>query len=165
MGNSKLLKSLVASVLIVSSLVTIYGLAAASRPASPPSTIQVEMNALTEGGGSIITLGGTPATCSTPDNQVRWGCTAFYQPTINSTPPPATVVAYPYGSTAAPQVALESDYLKNVVPAEMSVSIAPQAALEAQAIAARSYAWNKIGDLNNSTSRQVFVPYRFEFYA
>jgi hypothetical protein len=50
MGNSKLLKSLVVSIFIVLSLIAIYGLAAASNPASPPSTIQVEMNALLEGG-------------------------------------------------------------------------------------------------------------------
>ncbi len=161
MRRSKIVPSLIVSISIVISLGAIYGLAAASAPASPPSTIQVEMFHLD--GGLIVTIGNTPAACNTPINQNRMGCTAFYQPTNVLTPPPATVVAYPYGSTAAPDLSFDDEYLKNVVPLEMSVDIAPPAALQAQAIAARSYAWKKVGNLNNSIGSQHFVPYYYEF--
>ncbi|MBI4674624.1 MAG: hypothetical protein HY741_23515 [Chloroflexi bacterium] len=163
MQNHKLFKSLGAAICFVISLAAVYGLAAASRPATPPTTIQVNMYKLVEGGGAPIYVNDTPAACSITDNRDKWGCTAFYQPTNASTPLRATVVPYPYGSTAAPQISFENDYLKNVVPGEMEASIAPSVALQAQAIAARSYGWNKSGDLDNSTNRQLFVPYRFEY--
>lgn len=126
--------------------------------ATPPAQLQVTMYRLNSS-GSIYQPGGTKYPC--PDSQNSWGCTAFDSgQTLGHA---VTIVSYPYGNTPEPMVSLETGYLKNVVPEEMSIDLAPSSALEAQVIAARSYGWNKSGDLNNSAQRQVYVPYRFEF--
>lgn len=134
-------------------------LSAAPDRVPPPSTIRVMMYQLNEN-GSIFAPGGTPHACATPANRTEWGCTAFHE----GSTPVVTLVPYPYGNTPAPQVSFETDYLKNVVPQEMAGG-SPQTALRAQAVAARSYAMYQTGiggEFNNSASRQVFVPYRFE---
>lgn len=107
----------------------------------PPSTITVQMYRLTQGGGIVRNPSQTPEGCATPANRNKWGCTAFDEgKTILPTPTLTIIpVPYPYGSTPAPQVAFETDYLKNVVPQEMAGG-SPQTALRAQAVAARSYA-------------------------
>jgi len=118
-----------------------------------------------EQNGKIYERDNVRFACATPDNRESWGCTAFYARRT----PAVTVVPYPYGSTPAPDVAFETDYLKNVVPQEMRGG-APQTALQAQAVAARSYAMYQVTQtpvsprpFNNSAENQVFVPYRFEF--
>lgn len=160
MKNVKIFRSLAISIAVIVCLALINGFAAAARLAAPPTYVQVHIFQLD--GGSIHEDGGTPAACNTPDNQDKWGCTAFYMPPTPQAPP-ATVALYPFGSVAAPTLSLDNEYLKDVIPAEMIVSIAPTAALQAQAIAARSVGWHNSGNLDNSTNDQVFVPYAFEF--
>jgi hypothetical protein len=71
---------------------------------------------------------------------------------------------YPYGDTNPVTIPIESDYLLDVVPQELPTYYHPNA-LQAQAAAARSYAFwhiNQGSNINNSNEFQVFVPYRFE---
>ncbi|MBX3053129.1 MAG: hypothetical protein KF753_16720 [Caldilineaceae bacterium] len=60
---------------------------------------------------------------------------------------------------------IETDYLLDVIPQEMGTNYHP-VALQAQAIAARTYAYwhreNGYPIINNSASYQVFIPYKFE---
>ncbi|MEZ4712196.1 MAG: SpoIID/LytB domain-containing protein [Caldilineaceae bacterium] len=59
-------------------------------------------------------------------------------------------------------------YLKDVIAQEMSPSSFLQPALDAQAIAARTYAYwhiNATGSLNNSNQHHVFLPYRYQQFA
>ena len=71
---------------------------------------------------------------------------------------------YPYQGNPI-SLALEADYLLDVVPQEMNPSAFHSAAIAAQAVAARTYVYHQIYyaiDVNNSTQHQVFLPYRFE---
>lgn len=98
--------------------------------------------------------------CSSGDT--RWGCTAF----CNEPGYPcegSQIRAYPYATNPA-TVSIETDYLLDVVPQEMGTYF-HATALEAQAIAARSYAYWHIhqgSTINNSTQFQAFIPYKFE---
>jgi peptidoglycan hydrolase-like amidase len=76
---------------------------------------------------------------------------------------------YTYPSHSPQLVEVETDYLLDVLPREMNVREIPPtlAALQAQALAARSYAdfrFSKYGYMDNSSNFQVFIPYSFEFY-
>lgn len=92
------------------------------------------------------------------NGDVRTGCTA-----IKSLP-------YPFGSTNPVTVLIEGTatnnrYLRDVVTGEMSVGAFHQNALNAQAIAARTYAyWHAYytGTINNSTAYQYFVPRSYD---
>jgi len=72
---------------------------------------------------------------------------------------------YPYTSNRI-TVPIETDYLLDVVPCEMDPYNFPNLpALQAQAIAARTYAYWHIKEqhtINNSRDFQVFVPYKFD---
>jgi hypothetical protein len=70
---------------------------------------------------------------------------------------------YPY-LTSTITVSLQNDYLLDVVPQEMGLFYHPNA-LQAQAVAARTYALNNILNkraINNSISFQAFIPGKFE---
>jgi len=89
-------------------------------------------------------------------NDTSYGCTAFIGDSSR---------AYPYGSNNPVNIPIETDYLLDVVPKEVSVAAFHLTAIQAQAIAARSYAYWHIRQgsaINNSTQFQVFVPYTFE---
>lgn len=134
-----------------------------------PANIVVRMYRLNSD-GSLYKPQGTPFPCATPANQRKWGCTAFDEDHIRGVR--VTVVSYPYGSTSVPNVAFEGDYLADVVAEELMIDPAHHLALQAQAVAARSYAFNKSlspgpgtptpTPIDNSRSNQVFVPYRFD---
>ncbi len=90
-----------------------------------------------------------PTLCSSGDT--AYGCTAI------------SSQAYPYGTNPA-TVPIETDYLLDVVPQELPPYYQP-IAVQAQAIAARSYAYWHIrqgSTINNSTQFQAFIPYKFE---
>lgn len=124
---------------------------------SPPSQISIRMYWLTASGArrEPYTL------CASGHTQ--WGCTAF----CNEPGYPcegSQTRAYPYATNPV-TVPIETDYLLDVVPKEVSVEAFHPAAIQAQAIAARSYAYWHIRQgsaINNSTQFQVFVPYALE---
>ncbi len=95
-----------------------------------------------------------------------YGCTAFCEdvPDKCASPPRP----YPY-SSAWPDISFDRDYLLDVVGQETSPGLFDPIALQAQAIAARSYAWYWINNadynvINNSTTFQVFLPFKFETF-
>lgn len=124
---------------------------------SPPSQISVWLYWLTASGArrEPYTL------CAS--GHTTWGCTAF----CNESGYPcerSQTRAYPYSTNPA-TISIETDYLLNVVPREMSIDAFHPTAIQAQAIAARSYAYWHIrqgSTINNSSQFQVFVPYFFE---
>lgn len=116
---------------------------------TPPSLITVRMFELIYPGG-----GNTYVLCSPGDT--AFGCTAFVSDSSH---------AYPYGTNNPVTIPIETDYLLDVVPSEVSVEAFHPTAIQAQAIAARSYAYwhiNQGSTINNSNQFQVFVPYAFE---
>jgi hypothetical protein len=119
---------------------------------APPTNVTVHMYRL-RGDGSLPPP-GERVLCSSGDT--HFGCTAFVGD--NNHP-------YPYGSTNPVMVSIETDYLLDVVPQELPPDIYHRTALEAQAIAARTYAYFHIQHghtFDNSTNKQVFIPYKFE---
>lgn len=124
---------------------------------SSPSQISVRMYWLTASGArrEPYTL------CASGHTQ--WGCTAF----CNEPGYPcegSQTLAYPY-TTNPVNIQIETDYLLDVVPKEVSVEAFHPTAIQAQAIAARSYAYwhiNQGSTINNSAQFQVFVPHAFE---
>ncbi|MDQ7029180.1 MAG: SpoIID/LytB domain-containing protein [Ardenticatenia bacterium] len=111
-----------------------------------------------------LTPGGArrePYTLCTSDH-TAWGCTAFCDESGYPCDWSQTI-AYPYATNPA-TVPIETDYLLDVLPQEMGTYYHP-IALQAQAIAARTYAYwhiNQGSTINNSTSFQTFIPYKFE---
>ena len=112
--------------------------------------------------------------CASGDTS--WGCTAFcdepgYPCDFSQ------ILPYPYvhGSNEPATVALETNYLMDVVPQEMDPNHYPNlTALRAQAIAARTYACYYAAyppqpprpPFNNSSGNyQAFIPYKFETLA
>jgi hypothetical protein len=93
----------------------------------------------------------------------KYGCTAFCDNYSFPTCEGSQIIAYPYDANPT-TVPIETDYLLDVVPQELPPYYYPTA-LQAQAIAARTYAYWHIEEgytINNSTSYQVFIPYKFE---
>jgi len=122
---------------------------------TPPDSITVTMYRLVYPGG-----GNTNIACQLNPPDKNWGCTWFDQFRY----PSDQVRPYPYTNNPA-TVSIETDYLLDVVPREMPVDPFHPTAIQAQAIAARSYAYWHIRQgsaINNSNQFQVFVPYTFE---
>jgi len=126
---------------------------------TPPNTTgaHLRMRRLGSNGESL----GTD--CDVGD--LNYGCTAFCS---NPSLCPSPVRPYPYPS-AWPDISFNRDYLLDVVTQETSPGVFDQTALQAQVIAARSYAWYQInnwpgGVINNSTGFQVFLPFKFESF-
>ncbi len=97
--------------------------------------------------------GNTYVPCSSDDTS--FGCTAF----VGDDNHP-----YPYGTANPVTIPIETDHFLDVVPQEMGTYYHPTA-LQAQAIAARTYAYWHIhqgSTINNSNEFQVFIPYKFE---
>lgn len=115
---------------------------------APPTNITVRMYRLFGGGGSTGIL------CSS--NDTSYGCTAFVGDSSH---------AYPYGFNNPVTIPIETDYLLDVVPKEVSPEAFHPTAIQAHAIAARSYAYwhlHQGSTINNSTQFQAFVPYAFD---
>ena len=72
--------------------------------------------------------------------------------------------AYPYATNPV-TIPIETDYLLDVIPREISVAAFHPTSIQAQAIAARTFVYIHIragSQINNSTEFQVFVPYAFD---
>lgn len=142
--------SIVRSLLVATGLwllLTSKGLTVPMNSFTPPTNITVRMYRLLIDGSSTGIL------CS--PNDTSYGCTAFVGDPSH---------AYPYGSSNPVTIPIETDYLLDVVPQELPPYYHPTA-LQAQAIAARSYAYWHIHQgsaINNSTQFQAFIPYKFE---
>ena len=117
------------------------------------SDITVQMYALTSHGGNTGSLCvlDDPNTPDIDETDKRYGCTAFVDDETHT---------YPY-TTNPVTVNIERGYLLDVVTQEMGAA-APLAALQAQAVAARTKGEYHNNNVNNSSQYQVFVPYRFE---
>ncbi len=128
-------------------------------PFTPPLSITVEMYRLTASGAQRLPL----TMCSADDT--AFGCTAFCSESGYGCPGDA-IFPYPY-LTGTITVGVETDYLLDVVPREMGPWYDP-VALEAQAVAARSFAFYYTASpptllpYNNSASFQAFIPRTFE---
>lgn len=111
----------------------------------PPDTITVRMFHLSNPHGTNLHV-----LCAPRDTS--YGCSAFAD------------IFYPYPTNPA-TIPIETDYLLDVVSVESMVSAMHATAMQAQAIAARTYAYWHIqrgSIINNSNEFQVFVPYAFE---
>ena len=121
---------------------------------TPPDSITVTMYRLVYPGG-----GNTNIACQLNPPDENWGCTwfdRFHYPSDQVRP-------YPYATNPI-AIPIETDYLLDVVPQELPPYYHPTA-VQAQAIAARTYAYwhiNQGSTINNSISYQAFIPYKFE---
>jgi hypothetical protein len=117
--------------------------AQAQPPYVAPTEIVVRMFKLTASGAS------TGVECAPGDT--AFGCGSGGN------------VPYPYATNPI-TISMQNDYLLDVVPQEMGLFYHPNA-LRAQAVAARTYAFNNIlngRNINNSISFQAFIPGKFE---
>ncbi len=111
---------------------------------SPPIQVMVQMFSLDPVGG------GPLAPCTTGDT--NWGCTAFCN---NSTQcVSGTSKPYPYSSSDI-TIPIESEYLPDVVAHEAMPGVLAAVAVEANAIAARSYTYGHIRAQSTSLCRGV----------
>lgn len=116
--------------------------------------VTLDMYVLNRNGSIAL---GSPK-CQAGD--LRLGCTYFPEGGVPTNP-------YPFGSLNPVTISIDSGtqgYLRNVVPNELDPSHAASS-VRAQAIAARTYANHQIdlyGTLNNSSSRQVYIPYSYD---
>lgn len=133
---------------------------------TPPSHVTVKMYRLVSPAEAqqnpllrVREIHPSGALCSA--QSIVYGCTAFEG---NSNYP------YPYENDNPVLVAVETDYLLDVVSQEMGSAGFHPNARHAQAIVARSYAYHRkhfdvhtgTPVMDNSTASQVFIPYRFE---
>jgi len=142
--------------LLIVPLLALFASGAVGAPAAqftPPANITVTMYELISPSGD---LPEDPVACTYGNES--WGCTAI---------PNDPTYAYTY-TTNPVTVSIESDYLLDVVPQEMSPGMFHPTAIQAQAIAARTYAYFHIhsnSTINNSANFQVFLPYKFESFS
>ncbi len=119
---------------------------------TPPSTIRVAMYHLDPASGASLNI---PCT----SNDSSYGCTAD-----------SNLGPYPFGSTNPVTVQIEGTavnnrYLRDVIPQEMSPGTHHALAVQAQAVAARTYAYWHIqqgSQINNSTQFQAFIPRKYD---
>ncbi|PKO20330.1 MAG: hypothetical protein CVU38_20700, partial [Chloroflexi bacterium HGW-Chloroflexi-1] len=126
-----------------------------ANPFTPPSYITVSMYELVYPTGE---LPSNPTLCST--GNTAFGCTAYI-----GNP------SYPYPFTTNPVTvqiegtAVNNRYLRDVVPQEMGPAAYHPTAIQAQAIAARTFAYYHIrqgSSINNSTQYQAFIPRKYD---
>lgn len=129
----------------------------------PSSNITLRVYRLESSGARWVNpVTGAYHLCSS--NDTYYGCTAFCDDYSSPICERSHRIGYPYSQNPI-TIPIESDYLLDVVPKEISVEAFHPTAIQAQAIAARSYAYwhiNRGSTINNSTQFQVFVPYAFE---
>lgn len=137
-----------------------------------PSKVTVTMYELSQFGDRT----GPLCTASS----VMWGCTTHCSNFEPSPCTPGTNVKYPFGNNNRPTLTINGtigspfypydQYLRDVVPNEIAITLGSQgdkpiSAIESQAIAARTYIYHRIKAgyaIDNSNSFQVFVPYYFD---
>jgi hypothetical protein len=131
---------------------------------TPVAFIQVEMNALDRTGAS------RELACGEKGNQLLYGCTAFCFDLDADNDPKNRIcndqreLVYPYGDDSVPLLGVENDYLPDVLSQEMGQLEFEDITLRAGAITMRSFVWSlkdRGYSINNSSQRQVFVPYKF----
>ncbi len=162
----KLIRTVVL-VLIVTLLGESASLVAHATPQSsfsPPTHIRVNMFVLQYPSGAI-----TSEKCQ--DNDTRYGCTAH--PDLGSYPWSGASYQNPV-TVAIEGTAPDNRYLLDVVPRESGPDAFHPTAVQAQAIAARTYVyWHSVLQtkagipeplINNSNAIQVFVPYWYNIY-
>ena len=125
---------------------------------TPPISVTVEIYRLSNSGAVR-----QPATFCTPGD-TSYGCTSFCSETGFGCPE-TVILDYPFENPTV-TLNIENDYLRDVVPQEMGTYY-DQNALEAQAVAARTFAYYNIENpfsvhFNNSISFQAFIPRRLE---
>jgi hypothetical protein len=119
----------------------------------PPLDVTIKIYRLFDDGSKYV----DPMThsyylCNTGD--VYRGCT------VNVSNPP------PFEGLNPATISINDNYLLTVLPSEVPIQSFHLKALEAQAIAARSYTfWHlwKNHNIDNSTSFQVFVPHQYDY--
>ena len=131
---------------------------------SPPTHIRVNMFVLQYPSGAI-----TSEMCQ--DSDTRYGCTTH--PDLGSYPWSGASYQNPV-TVAIEGTAPDNRYLLDVVPRESGPDAFHPTAVQAQAIAARTYVyWHSVLQtkagiaeplINNSNAIQVFVPYWYDIY-
>ena len=120
---------------------------------SPPTVITVRMYRLSTSGMKF----SPEELCS--QNNSNYGCTAD-----------SNLGPYPFGATNPVTVQIEGTavnnrYLRDVIPQEMSPGTHHALAVQAQAVAARTYSYWHIqqgSQINNSTQFQAFIPRKYD---
>ena len=130
---------------------------------TPPTDMTLNMFALNpDTGGILYPYNLDLSQCTTDPNprDLRYGCTAL---------PNNASLAYPFTTNPVTVqiegTAVNNRYLRDVVPQEMSPAAYHTTALQAQAIAARTYAYYHIrqgSSINNSTQYQAFIPRKYD---
>ncbi len=141
----------------------------AAIPFVPPTTITVNMYRLNAVGGKYQ----PEYQCQNGDKV--WGCSAYCSDVPNQCTNPSLGAGYPFaGSTVSVEIdgtAAANRYLRDVVPAEMGpMALYDSTALQAQAIAARTYAYwfvrhpmvQYVYDIDNSANKQAFIPFKYD---
>lgn len=158
------------------------------RLVTPPTQVSVSMYELNNAGAKVIPL--VQCINSSGNRSAKWGCTAYcttgqYQEHCTNSavhPPPVPKPigqsgwVYPFSTN---QVTVSIDgtdtyngytynrYLRDVVAQETNPEAFHAKAVDAQAIAARTYAYYQTSSSNetvidNSASYQVYVPFRYD---
>jgi hypothetical protein len=134
-------------------------------PYTPEAFIRVEMNALSRDGAADRGIA-----CDKGQGRLLYGCTAFCVDPVADNDPKNRIcndkqqLVYPYGDDSVPLVGVENDYLPDVLSQEMGQLEFENITLRAGAITMRSFVWSlkdRGYSINNSTQRQVFIPYKF----
>lgn len=119
---------------------------------SPPTMITVWMYRLDSGGN----IQSPPTLCT--ENSTAYGCTAD-----------SVLGGYPFATNPVTVqiegTAVNDRYLRDVVPQEMGPAAYHPTAIQAQAIAARTYAYYHIrqgSTINNSIQYQAFIPRKYD---
>jgi hypothetical protein len=134
---------------------------------TPPSQITINMHVLRQSDGAIDPSLPDTRCYSVASNRTRYGCT-FFEGDVNR-PYPFSTDAITIGIEDHQYNNTQQGYLHNVTPIEVAIGVAsqgnkPLSCVQAQAIAARTYAYYHIdqgSSLNNSADYQVYVPYQY----
>lgn len=135
-----------------------------------PTVVTLEMYELDTNGGKRADRCTSTSTA--------WGCTAYCGNQFPGTCAPGTPKPYPFGNSTTITIGIENHlfnnvqqgYLHNVTTQEIgpqtgSQGNKPLSAVEAQAIAARTYLYQRMSiydTLDNSNTYQVYIPYRYD---
>ncbi len=131
-----------------------------------PTQITLNMFALRQSDGAIDPSLPDARCYSVVSNRTRYGCTCFPGDLNRDYPFQSdTIVLNIEGDTTLADDGSQQGYLHNVISQEMAEG-SSLASYTAQAIAARTYAYYQTSNgtlaINNSASKQVYLPYRYE---
>lgn len=131
-----------------------------------PTQITLNMFALRQSDGAVDPSLPDARCYSVVSNRTRYGCTNFPGDLNRDYPFQSdTIVLNIEGDTTHADDGSQQGYLHNVISQEMAEG-SSLASYTAQAITARTYAYYQTSDgtvaINNSASKQVYLPYRYE---